>query len=337
MDNNILKLYPQFTQLTDRRQQKQPVDLERRSGEDRRQSQRVGDPKLNTDVDKIQDTFKAFIHNTDQFQSSVNRLDNTALKNKEVTKAVFAALSPIVPVRRISSLPDNIEDHNYIRAAGILGLMAINLPEDGRDLKDAWNQLRGKYNKKYNYKESQHTFSFFKGTWLEWLLKLPGKLGKNLSEKLQKADKSLYETKFGEFLSNIFNIELDGKPINIGKVYGRNKKILAYTFKGTKTSKLVGRALLRIPVISVIVLGALELPAIFKSFNNSQGYKNKIKSGFKQIAKSAVYITSTVAGIGLAGAILARKGPIGSLTGMGIGAVAGSNISGLINKQIDKV
>ncbi|MDD3013706.1 MAG: hypothetical protein PHC34_08405 [Candidatus Gastranaerophilales bacterium] len=249
----------------------------------------------------------------------------------------MAALSPIVPVRRISSLPDNVEDGNYTRAAGLAALMIVNLPEDGRDLKDSWDQLRGKYTLRYNYKEYQHTFSFFKGTWLEWLLKLPGKIGKNISKKLQKADKPLYETKFGEFISNIFNIELGGKPINIGKAYGRNKKILAYTFKGTKINKLIGRALLRIPLISVVVLSALELPAIFKSFNNCEGYKNRIKSGFKQITKSAIYIISIFTGIGLAGAALAKKGPTGSLIGMGIGAVAGSNVSGLINKQIDKI
>lgn len=340
MDNNLLKLYPQFTQLTDRRQQqKQPVDSERRLGEDRRQSQRVGDSKLNNDIDKIQDTYKAFIHNTDQFQSSVNNLDNGALKNKEVTKAVFAALSPIVPIRRISSLPDNVEDGNYARAAGLIGLAIVNLPEDTNDLKSAWKQVRTREIPSY-YKDYQAPFSFFRGTFLEPLVNILGKFG----AQLHKLDVALFYTKFGEKLQELLNIDMadtvgtERKVPQIymdeaGKTSMREIEVEAVKLSGKTLPKLIGRAMLRIPVISVIALSALEIPAIIKSFKKNNALENKFTTGFKQIIKSITYVISMISGIALIGALFAKKGPAYSVLGMG----AGSVISAFTSKQVVKI
>ena len=107
----------------------------------------------------------------------------------------------------------------------------------------------------------------------------------------------------------------------------KGKQIKAYQITGSPIAKLTGRALLRIPVISVIALSALELPAIIKAFTREKSLKNNVISGSKQTAKSSINVVSILSGIGLAGAYFAKAGPIGSLLGMGIGSVAGSYVS----------
>lgn len=309
-----------------------PVDFEHRSGMDRREVQRPAiDLKLGQDINITKDIFAPFLNSPLVQQTQSANKNNTAFR-----KTIMAALSPIVPVRRISSLPDNIEDGNYLRAAGLLGFMAINLPEDGRDLKDALNQIKGIYEAPYNQKECQHTFSFFKGTLLERFLKIPGEKGERLANVLHHWDKTLFTTKFGKILTKLFKIDIDGLPLDYGKTYGRDIPIFAYKFKGNIMQKTIGRALLRIPLLSVIVLSVLELPAILKAFKSNHNSEQKSNKGIKQIIKSLVFIVSTFTGIGITGALLARKGPTGSLIGMGIGASAGAVVSNVINKKVDK-
>jgi len=267
----------------------------------------------------------------------LDRYEPECLKCKSTRKAILETLCPIIPVRRISSLPENLDDGNYARAAGLLGVAVMFLPEDCRDVRDGINQLRGKFKKSYDFREFQQPFSYFKGTLMEPLLKFKGKLGSKISDKLQSWDIPIYDTKFGRFLEKIFNIKRGNESFDTGKTYGRNKKLFAYNFKGNKASNLLGRALLRIPYLSVLTLAVLELPAIVKSLNTGENIQEKAKNTSKQLAKSFVYVTSLIAGVGLCGAFLAKKGPAGSLLGMGVGAVAGSRISASINNQIDKI
>ena len=118
------------------------------------------------------------------------------------TKTALKVLSPITPIRRVSSLPDNIDDQNYIRAVGLTALALNFLPEDCRDLKASATQIASKFSKKvkyvpsYNYVEYQHTFYFFKGALLEFLLKLPGEWGEKLADRLHENwDKPIGQTK----------------------------------------------------------------------------------------------------------------------------------------------
>lgn len=331
MKGSILELYPQFTRLTDRRQQNIPVDSECRSREDRRQSPRVVDPKLGTDLNKIQDTFKSLVHNAEQ--------------NNELEKAAFVALSPITPVRRISSLPDNVEDGNYSRAAGLIALAIVNLPEDTRDLKAAWMQITKGELPKYDYKEYQYPFSFLRGTLFEPLL---GKMG-NWGLWLCNNDRTIYDTKVGEWFEKIFKFKMTNDAVftgrktpwviknEAGNVSSVILPLIAVKLSGNPLSKTIGKALLRIPKLSVLALLVLELPAIIKETLKPKSIKSKITSGVKQIIKSLINVTSIFAGIGIVGAILAIKGPAGSLAGMGIGSLLGIYISKQIAKIINKL
>jgi len=268
----------------------------------------------------------------------------------ELTKETLAVLSPIVPFRRMSALPDEINNGNYAKATGLAALMALNIPEDTRDLKAAANQLLKKplpieLSKDF-YKNYQTPFSFFRGTFLEPIVNKMGKLG----VKLHEWDKPLESTKFGEYLANKFNFEITDfsetgrvvnrispDPNNIGKTYIDKVAVDAFKVEGKPFGKLLGNALLRIPRLSVFVLGALEIPAIYKAFSKPDNTKDKLIDGSAQIVKSGINTSTMLAGIGVFGALLKGKGAVGSLVGMGIGSVAGAYASKQIGNRIDSV
>ena len=301
-------------------------------------------------LQNIQTNFPPYISaqyqpaNFNDLKTQVNRLDNAALKNDELTKATLTALSPIVPIRRISSLPDNIKDGNYVRAAGLVGLMTINLPEDTRDLAGAWKQFKTGNVPSY-YKDFQAPFSFFRGTFLERYVNKMGQLG----VKLHKADVPLYDTKFGELCKKAFkyDLSLDARPTNrfvpkivqdeSGKTVIRSFEVYAKKGEGSALGKLVGGALLRIPYLSTLILAAMEIPAIFKAFKKpAASTKDRTINGGTQILKSSVNVSAILAGIGMFGYLLkGRGGPIGSLVGMGLGSIAGTSASKEIGNKLD--
>ncbi len=338
MEERIRRLYPQFSQLSVESYKSDKMtfgkELEKRE-------------KLTDWESKICKDYKSFTAFKNEIINDINKLDCFVENNKDKTKIVFSALSPIIPLRRISSVPDNMDEGNYAKAAGLLGLMAVNLPEDTRDLKDAYKQVfKGKL-PAYDYKNCQTEFSFFRGTILEPIVNKMGKVG----VYLHKADVPLSETKFGKSLITQFNIDINPFDVEItgrkvpqvsinpetGKCIIGEVEVLAYKAEGKAISKLIGRALLRIPVISAFALGLLELPNIVKKINNADNLNNKAKEGALQTLKSSVNVASILAGIGLVGALFARKGPAYSLLGMGAGSVMGIYTSKTIQKEIDKL
>jgi hypothetical protein len=360
VDSSFVKQYPQYN-TQNYKQSDKPVYSTLRS-----YSGKTIDPKLRTDIYQIQETFKDFLKPINEVGQEVKRLDLSTKNKHQTRQMIFAALSPIVPVRRLSSLPDNVEDGNYQRAAGLIALAVVNLPEDTRDIIAATRQIASKilprnikviiakknkalykkfvwYKPRYDCKNYQAPFSFFRGTVLEPIVNKMGKIG----VKLYLIDKTLYKTKFGEFLGKIFKFETTDIELTkrfvpkvvfddaTGKYVIENIEVKALRVEGKAFSKLVGRALLRIPVISVFILAALEIPSIIKSIHKSETAKVKSINGAVQILKSGINVVSILSGIGLTGAFLARKGPAGSLIGMGIGSVAGSYVSKFAADKID--
>lgn len=261
MLGKITGLYPNYTYQNDRRKQNVAVESDRRSGIDRRQSARLTiDAKLQNDI--------------------VN------------SKNLLAVLSPISPARRISSLPDNIKDGNYTRAAGLLGLAVANFPEDSRDIKAGFNQVFKGIKPGYSYKDYQAPFSFFRGTFLESLTNGNNKFG----DKLYNLDKSLFDAKLGEKLRQVLKLQVsDMVPTNRFDI--NQNPVLAFKLEGKPFARLIGRALLRLPVLSVLALSMLELPAIIKACQNQGSCKENLISGSKQLSKSAVNVISILAGI----------------------------------------
>lgn len=234
--------------------------------------------------------------------------------------SVFEALEIIPIFRRVSSIPDKIDNGDTTTALGMSSLALINLPEDLRDIKGAINQLKG-VEPKYNHKEYQHGFSFFRGTMIEeWLHKHADK-GKLWANLLIKNDKPLVDTTFGEKILNIIKTEEKQKIRTQMKDFN-DVSILATSYTGNWFKQITARALKRTTLLGLCVMCLLELPKIFKS-------KEKIK----QTEKSTINVISITTGIGYGGAIGHKYGGnVGSLIGMAAGAIVGSKTSDKIQE-----
>jgi len=224
---------------------------------------------------------------------------------------------------------------------GLAAITAINIPEDTRDLKSAAKQLLTKEYAEH-YKVAQVPFSFFRGTFLEPLVNKLGKFG----VKLHEWDVPLYETKIGEFFENKLGFEVESfkgtkrfVPQIILDEYGnpfkKDIEVFAYKLEGNSFGKLVGNTLLRMPVISTCVMAGLELPSIYNAFNEPEKTQDKVINGTAQIVKSFVNVAAISTAIGVFGALLKGKGPIGSLVGMGLGSIAGAYLSKQVAEKID--
>ena len=232
------------------------------------------------------------------------------------TKQRFPYALEVVPTfRRVASLPDKLGNGDTTTALGMASLALINLPEDLRDVGGALNQLTGA-KPKYDHKEFQHDFSFFRGTAIEKWLHKHVDMDKKWANWLYDNDKTLADTTFGEKINKIVNAEEKGLIKTSITDYSGNSAF-AFAYKGTRFGQLTARALRRTTLFGVCAMGLLELPKIIKSDEKA-----------KQTAKSAVNLMSITAGIGYGGAFgFKHAGNIGSLVGMGFGAVLGSKLS----------
>lgn len=260
---------------------------------------------------------------------------------------ILYALSPILPIRRTSSVADDLENHNPIRAALMIALASIFLKEDIKDLSSAAKHLGSKitskikFKSKFDYKDYQVSFALIRGSFIEPLVNKLGKFG----YFLHKYDKTLFDTKFGEGVRNLLNVKIVDK-INIGREVpqiikdgaGRyNKKmvsVFAQKLSGPFIGKMICRSMQRIMLLEFAIFSAAWLPAIFKSFNTPKQGEDKYKSVKKQILKSLSNVVAIFGSIGFLGAIGSRKGPLGHILGMGAGAVVGTLISNKVNEKL---
>lgn len=261
-----------------------------------------------------------------------NLVEHIDSLDKKVGEVIFKALPPI---RRISSIPDKIEADDLLPAAGLASLAVINLPEDCRDIAAAYAQIRG-HAPKYDYKKYQHDFSFFKGTLLQdWMKGVESQNGKEIVAKLYAIDQTLYNTSFGEKVKGWLGIT-DGKPLEttVKNVFDGNMEVTEVNAKN-KFAKLTGRAMKRVTLLGVAALGLLELPKIFKAISKGDDITEQTKNTAKQTVKSGVNVAAIISGIGYGGAIGAKHfGAVGSLFGMGAGAVIGATASNSIQDMI---
>ncbi len=291
----------------DRRAASVPVLHERRVSPDRRGAPSVfGFGKLKEDVDRF---------------------------DKKAQQAFLYALSPIPTARRLSSLPDSIEENNLTRAGLLTGMAAASFPGDFREMGLAFREGRNIFKdglSAIDYK-GQHSSTLFKGTFLEGLTQKYG--------WLKKTDKTLYSTEFGKYLRNLFHLEIESEILKTSSKPAIGGKIMPkFMFKGNYFQKLAGRTLMRIPVLGLIASSILEVPAIMNSVTKTDGnVLDKAKALGKQLIKSAGYVGFVNAGIAIVGAALIPYGYIAALIGMGIGGSLGLIASKELNKKIDVV
>lgn len=241
----------------------------------------------------------------------------------------------IIPTfRRIERVPNKFENSDFVPASGLVALAVLNAPEDWRDMKSAYSQIKSKLTDKpftpsYDYKIAQHPFSFFRGTLLHKFVNPKTSPCPKLAKWLLKNDTTLMETKLGDFITKKFGInrvQIDTNIKNIAHTKEKPSFIIAKKFvTNSAFGDLTAKAMTRTTKIGTAVLGGLEAAHLVKEISDGE---NAIKS----TAKSAINFVSSIAGIGYGGAIGAKYlGPVGSLVGMGLGAIAGNQVGELIN------
>jgi len=118
--------------------------------------------------------------------------------------------------------------------------------------------------------------------------------------------------------------EIETRVHDFGSTEAAPKFVKANVYEGSGFGKLTAHSLERTTKYGVLAMALLESPKIIKAFNNGDDIEEKIKNGGKQVLKSGINVAAITAGIGYAGAIGAQKlGPVGSLVGMGAGAIIG--------------
>jgi len=256
-------------------------------------------------------------------------------------KALYAG--GIVPtVRRLGSMPDTVENHDWLRAGTLLTLAAANFPGDFRELERAgveagklFRAAKSGENLKEIFKlKGQHEMTAIRGTVLE---PLANKY--NWVKKLDDFDGVLYNTKFGKFIRNTFNISKDHSKTDFIKrgTQQNVSYISTYQFNGNYAQQLTGRVLHRISKVGLLFSAALEIPALVRSITQTEGTAtDKAKAFGKQLIKSAGYVGFVNLGIAVAGAILAPHTYIGALAAMAVGSAVGIMASKGVNKLVDK-
>ena len=271
-----------------------------------------------------------------QIQQDLKVVKQHVDKTDATDKGLFYALESLPPIRRIASLGDKMNNGDTLPALGLVGLALMNLPEDMRDIKSAAGQIRGladktyQYDPLYNRRTHQHSFSFFRGTWVEKRLHKSIDKGNKFAQKLYEMDEiTLDNTKFGEKIKKLFGIKrIDSQKVDRIKdfigIKARAEQFESKIFGG----EITARAMKRLPLLSVIAVALLEVPKIFKATTKGDTIGEQAGNTAKQTVKSGINATSTLAGIGYGGAIGAKyAGATGSLIGMGAGAVLGSKLS----------
>ena len=241
----------------------------------------------------------------------------------------------IIPTfRRVERVPDKVEHSDFVPATGLVALAVLKAPEDWRDMKSAYAQIKAsalgeKFTPSYDYKTAQHPFSFFRGTLLHKFVNPKTSPCPKLAKWLLKNDTTLWSTKLGKLVTEKYNIDekfIDTTVKNITHTEQNPSFIKAKEFV-TKSAfgELTARAMTRTTKIGTAVLGGLEAAHLIKEITEGE-------NALKSTIQSAIALTSSIAGIGYGGAIGAKYfGAVGSLVGMGLGAITGNSISKLID------
>ena len=237
---------------------------------------------------------------------------------------------------RINSIPDKLENKDYTPAMGLVSLAVLNGPEDLRDVMSAYKQIKDgfkdpHFHSGYDNKIAQHPFSFFRGTIMNDYLNPSSKDCPNpkAAAWIIRQDKTLWDTKLGNWVQKKLGIEVDEKVTQIQDIASTSvdkKLVLAKVFKTNNPFKdILARAMTRTPVLGVAAMGGIEAAHVAHEVKNGKNF-------FEESGKSLLTLGTTLAATGILGAIGAKHlGPTGSLAGIGLGAISGAAVSSTID------
>ena len=276
------------------------------------------------------------------YQNQVNKYpeiynDYQNMRTAVQGKSGDVALEAVPFYGKINSLPDKLEQKDYLPATGIATLAIMNGPEEINDVMSAYKQIKNGFPKPvsfhsgYDNKKAQHPFSFFRGTILHKYLNPLSEDCPNpkFAGWLIEQDKCLWDTKFGDWVKKKLNIETDKIETSIEEIDSdlNNKNyVLAKKFKTNNPFKdITARALTRITKLGTIALGGIEAAHVAHEVSNGKNF-------FEEAGKSALTLGTTTVATGVLGAIGAKHfGPTGSLVGISAGALIGALTNNAIN------
>ena len=245
-------------------------------------------------------------------------------------KSSDAALEAVPFYGKINSLPDKLEQKDYLPATGIVTLAIMNGPEEINDVMSAYKQIKNGFPKPvsfhsgYDNKKAQHPFSFFRGTILHKYLNPLSEDCPNpkFAGWLIREDKCLWDTKFGEWVKKKLNIETDKIETNIERIDSTEKCkkfVNARVYVTNNPFKdITARALTRTTKLGTLALGGIEAAHVAHEVSNGKNF-------FEEAGKSALTLGTTTVATGILGAIGAKYlGPTGSLVGISAGTLIGA-------------
>ena len=278
-------------------------------------------PVLLNQVDKFPEIAKDYIEIKNNFNNDSNSI-------------IFEAM-PIYG--RINSIPQKLEEKDYTPAMGLISMAVLNGPEEINDVFSAYNQIRKGFPKPvtfhsgYDNKIAQHPFSFFRGTILhEYINPLSPKCPHpKLAAKIIRQDKTLWDTKIGNWIQEKLKINIEDTGTDIKNIdFTPNNKsyIKANIIKTSNPfADITARALIRTPKLGAVALGGIEAAHVAHEVSNGKNF-------LEEAGKSAVTLSAGLTATGVLGAIGAKHlGPTGSLLGISAGALTGA----LVNKTMD--
>lgn len=281
-------------------------------------------------------------------KKNTNTLNNTQSNLSGV--GLNYALMAAPPYRRISAIPDKMNNDEIIYSLGMASLFLVNIPGDLKDIKEAAKQvslnIKGrKYVGIYDFKNYQHDFSLCHGTLLERFINTKKMKNQNLANTIESADRTLLNTRLGKIILNALGVkETKSVPFKQFNETGNAWKFVkdvngkikyARGFSGSKFGVLTAHVFARTIIPELMVFSLVELPLIYEAHKKGDSIKEKTKNTFKQIAKSTITVVCLFAGFGYLGAIGSKHFKMfGSLAGMGLGAILGSKIAQKINTYI---
>ena len=243
------------------------------------------------------------------------------------TDSVFDEALPVYG--QVSDLEEHVKNNDFDTVGAITSLAVLKGPEEIDELFSAADQIKHKIQGKnyvhpYDYRKAELESSFFRDSTLAKHMNYRSKgcVFPKLSEWLIDKDISLLETKWGNFIRKLLNLEIIHKKTPLESITStpERKNYLRSVEFNTKSlpKEIIGRSLARTSKIGSLGLATIE----------GLDIKNDIQDGanpFKEIAKGAINLGTTIGGIGVLGTLGSKYyGPVGSVIGVSAGTVLGA-------------
>lgn len=269
--------------------------------------------------------------------------DYHRLYNKITKKKTFQGTEETEPPWWSGDVGKEVAEKDFLCTNALLAMAVLNDPTNVEDFFSAIKQIKTRFKDKkpdgYDPKIAQHPFSFFRGTVLHEYLNPNSEkcVDKEWAKRIIKNDVCLFDTKFGKLLRKILNFDeiyQEQFKTNIREITSTEKLpvfVYARKFRSKNSfGDLTARALTRTSKYGAYALTGLG--ALHAAHEIADG-ENVIKT----LGQTTAEIGTTLIGTGYLGAIgYKHYGPLGSLIGIGIGSLIGSEIPELFFKHRTK-